>query len=440
MCTDFMAPLLRGLLYPGKERGVSVADFWRVRFQGFGQTNRQAWSKDRPLLLLNATQVEDGRRLALGFPPIPPGFLARGQALVQFLNNLNIDPSLRKNFPLGLEDYNLTYQISLAEGVRLSANFPWGFNPGLLKIPHPQTKYPYLKVVDGGVFDNTGIDTLAAVFLAIYQSANDQDEATRKQGARIIDALEKRGVLILEIDSGANPGKPGPVARMLSHIFDPVEALEKAGFVNAQNAKLNYFREFQEVLRSQVKASAADNQGKKAVPDDSAAMEIVPLCNFFQYHCNHSEDVMTAWAMGPDDKAAVLMQFLFEFEKKQHDLQKTLDYLTRCIKIVQDYRHPKKDDKSFVATYRAFKVTKKQFEEEQAVLSFAASATKDALQGATKQADKRFDLMMKAKPPEAAAPNIIDANPAQRLEPGAVQLVLKPRMDSLLLKEASKQQ
>jgi hypothetical protein len=105
MATDFMAPLLRGVLNLKQERGASVSSFWTERFAWSGISDAAARGKNRPLVVFNATAVQTGTRVGIGFPALPAGLLK--PAIVP----ADIDPSLR---------------IALSEAVRLSANFPNG--------------------------------------------------------------------------------------------------------------------------------------------------------------------------------------------------------------------------------------------------------------------------------------------------------------------------
>ena len=63
MGTDFMAPLLRGVLSVGLERGTSVSRFWESQFGWAGKTNQKGFSAARtPLLFVNACDVDSGLR------------------------------------------------------------------------------------------------------------------------------------------------------------------------------------------------------------------------------------------------------------------------------------------------------------------------------------------------------------------------------------------
>jgi hypothetical protein len=133
MCTDFMAPLLRGILTPGIERGTSLSRFWEQLFGWNGFDSRQTTLKDysqtHPMLLLNATEARRGTRFVIGFPPLPPDALRvkshpdDDRFLPSSSDSLLPSPSSgsRSLFDLGPE-----VNITLARAVRVSANFPWG--------------------------------------------------------------------------------------------------------------------------------------------------------------------------------------------------------------------------------------------------------------------------------------------------------------------------
>jgi hypothetical protein len=361
MCSDFMAPLLRGILLPILERGQSVSLFWERQFGWEGCTNLEGYGSAgsaprrfrrpplAPLVIFNACDLERGTRLAVGFPPLPPGLLG---CPPEFSDYHVIDPG----YPaVELMDLDTGYEVSLAEAVRLSANFPWGFevakitprsrgSSGLLPrgmreggaqptdsqlpagFPTPkQASAPgfvrdEVPLTDGGVMDNTGIDTVAQLFLrlalmaeagrsgALGQFREDakgkltDDQVGRierralKVGAmasEILAELKRRGVIVMEIDSGAKPRKGGVTTAALPTVFEPLSGLENAGYANALFAKDGHLQ----ALR--LLSSLQDGNRPRVVP--------------VRFECNHSEDVMTAWALGPADKALILVQFLVNY-------------------------------------------------------------------------------------------------------------------------------
>ncbi|MBM3994366.1 MAG: hypothetical protein FJ303_09475 [Planctomycetes bacterium] len=277
MCTDFMAPLLRGPLVTGRERGYSVSTFWRDRFQW----DRPIEGK-RPLLLVNAAEVERGTRLVLGRPVVPPRFFAEGM-------NDN-DPEqqkffLEKQFPRSLADVDRRYELAAHEAARLSANFPWGFAVGRLTYRDSENRRKDVRVLDGGIVDNTGLDTFVFLLRALRKmtlvTPSAGQEKRKALAGKIMASLERRGILLVAIDSGAKQSPPSWIEKRFSAVAEPAEALTNAGYVNAQLAKELGLDESLNVLVRSTKTG-------------------VPVLRV-PYTCNHSENVMTAWALGPTD-------------------------------------------------------------------------------------------------------------------------------------------
>ena len=73
-----------------------------------------------------------------------------------------------------------------------------------------------------------------------------------------------------------------------------MQALGNAAYVNADFATWQHIRVMKDVLAQEVRGVS--------VP------RLHPLC----IQCNHEENVMTAWALGPNDKAKVMVRFLIE--------------------------------------------------------------------------------------------------------------------------------
>src|SRR5439155_4807281 len=199
MSADFMAPLLRGVLTPGVARGDTLSAFWKERFgwaDCWDQTGYQGVydPKLHPLLCLNASNVGKGSRLVVGFPPLPYRLLQRGSIE---------DKELSPTQAWGDLFENLQGRMSLARAVRLSSNFPFGLH--VSELPAPAGGKP-THVLDGGVVDNTGLDTVYALVCGLDEKSH--QGPTR--GQTILDQLRQRGVVILEIDAGAKPSTEQP--------------------------------------------------------------------------------------------------------------------------------------------------------------------------------------------------------------------------------------
>jgi hypothetical protein len=377
MCIDMMAPLTRGALLPGIERGTSLSRFserrlgWEDINNLFGFANRQDLAQNGgierverviPLLAINAADVRNGTRLVIGFPAVPPELL-------------HAVPEERAKVQRATEvvDFNPRCHISLAEAVRLSANFPWGVQVGqLVRKPSGTEDLKELDVIDGGVVDNTGLDTITHLFQSLAVLADEEERidrfisgvvsllgaplganplllevvatrlllqqpnrfpgpdhradasinrsSLRHRALRILRRLNRRGVLVIEIDSGLKPQPDSPLATTFPTLFEPLGALDNASYSNANLAKYHNGADLEEALRLGQPHDLPLPVGDKAVFNAV-------------FQCNHAESVMTAWALGPHDKAKILVEHWVESQMKepllQHPQKGTIPLLTK---------------------------------------------------------------------------------------------------------------
>jgi hypothetical protein len=153
-----------------------------------------------------------------------------------------------------------------------------------------------IDLLDGGVNDNTGLPTLWEVVQHLHDLA-----ATRRwyhpptgpaaKAQAILRELRQRGVVLVEIDSGAKPN-----LATVSELRVPSQALENAGYASAFAARDWYLERISRLL---------------AVDD---LPEQVPTVWVRKFTCNHSQpgDVLTAWALAPSHKARILATFACE--------------------------------------------------------------------------------------------------------------------------------
>jgi hypothetical protein len=204
--------------------------------------------------------------------------------------------------------------MSFAEAVRVSANFPWAFRVASMRLPPsngnltagqvPPPRAPNVHLLDGGIVDNTGLDTVLHLLRSLEALASSgENPLTNRRVAlakRIMSTLKERGVFLIEIDSGAKKRPPKWIERRFPTVFEPGRALSNAGFATALFEKE---RLSDEELNTLLQLRTEEG-------------------GYFRmtFTCNHSEDVMTAWALGPDDKAKVLVQFLIELERNANIL------------------------------------------------------------------------------------------------------------------------
>jgi hypothetical protein len=428
MCTDFMAPLVRGILTPGIERGTALSRLWEPQF-GWTRCDNVggydgAFGPERPLILLNACSARAGTRFMVGFPPLPRGIGVHGP------KENEGDPSqtlaTAKLFHAQtLADFWPHYQVSLAEGVRMSANFPWGLHTARLRkqvytlsedalrtLPQDKQRWEQVKrlilgdeatrpvkrkellellpqdyrpwaqtlergddaksevdalrqlvpwlhelqfdiyvrpalrerarcllgallavdkllekreevmdLLDGGVNDNTGIPALWEVVQHLHDLAlrpdpdSLADPSIRLAAKWIWSELVKRGVLLVEIDSGAKPS-----LEEVAEVLTPTQALNNAAYANAFSARRWYLRQLNTLLIPPV-LEEPDPFAALVVPGGEEPPHYHVLADSPMYvktfECNHSQrsDVMTAWSLGPKEKAHVLATFYCEYRQ-----------------------------------------------------------------------------------------------------------------------------
>lgn len=324
MSMDFMAPLLRGVLTPGVNRGEALEWFWEERFRWDGIDNEteltaKTDSSDQkgllaPLVLFNASKVTSGTRFIVGFPPLPTALDFR---TVLEKENMAAPSMWTRNPPGSLSDLKASMRVSLAQAVRLSANFPWGL---------PVTKVENTHLLDGGVVDNTGLDSIYQVFEQLNLS---------EEGRMLLGRIAMRGVVLLEIDSGAKPDMRSDDDQEARGILEPLDGINNAAYTNADIAGERYREKIGAILLSarsgwiaRAKDSTHSDEVRKRM-DELAASLPPPLthypiqCERFQpdrsawgeYSTFPSPDigsVMTAWALPPEQRARVVSQFLIE--------------------------------------------------------------------------------------------------------------------------------
>lgn len=340
MCLDFMAPILRGVLTPTLDRGDALARFWTDEFHWRDSTDfsgyrapitQRNYEKNPPLLLFNASDVTEGSRLVVGFPPLPSRLWAPAGIWMDAEPNKSKPAVLPFDRPKTFAELDPAHRISLARAVRMSSNFPWGFP--VMEFRAAQDKKAPLHVLDGGVVDNSGLDTIYNLFLALEWYAKKDNAAAQPfyhaKAHAILNELCQRGVVIFEIDSGAKlsrSGTSGPLAGLL----EPTDALNNASFTTSQLVERFYIREIKRILTPNLD-DLAHGDAEVATRLKSLNQQLRTAVQHVQFQCNHyavpagdavssspdedeaaKHEVMTAWALGPDDKAEVVARFLAE--------------------------------------------------------------------------------------------------------------------------------
>ncbi|WP_404364312.1 patatin-like phospholipase family protein [Corallococcus coralloides] len=351
MLTDFNAPILRGVVLLGVGRGESLAKYWKEAFQW----NDQPVSPQvPPLLFLNTANVATGERVIVGKPPLPPA-----------LATAPIGPVGRR--AQSISDYVPGHDISLADGVRLSANFPWGVDISYVARGSEQR----LSLIDGGIYDNTGLDTISLVLNKLNematQSASSQSEGTPHARARALLAnLRKRRIIVLEIDSGAKPQELAGVARMLRPLFAPGAAMSFASH--------SYARQMVDLQLDSIRKALSGPEGYAANVVEHRTFLYKPLTGASTpsspSQCNEEQDlnpIMTAWALGPEDKARLIRIFL-EQEKQ------VIDGLNVFVKNARSEGRPEASARQDPVAVQAWEALTANLQRDRAILATSLGA------------------------------------------------------------------
>jgi hypothetical protein len=172
------------------------------------------------------------------------------------------------------------------------------------------------QIIDGGVVDNTGLDTLALLMDALRRQASATPSDDRAQGAessfrRVLDEMRKRGVLLIEIDAGARPSPPTWPATSFSSLSKPVEALGQAGHRNASILREHNISHIREALDEE---------------EDVPAIVGVVRAGF---DCTQEGDVITAWALGHAARAQIYADFRAVEDRFAASLDMQLEAIAR---------------------------------------------------------------------------------------------------------------
>ena len=322
MCTDFMAPLLRGVISPWRERGQAVSWLWTRKLFSQAASLTTATNGDAvpPLWLCNTTHVAAGHPLVIGFPPIP-------QELVRPTANVEIT-----------YDFDLCqWRLDRPQAIRVSANFPWGFEVAkspLNVIQKNGAEKSSVHVIDGGVFDNSGITSIRLVVEAIQRLADEDTAKTpstsRKQAVSlaklVIGKLHRCGVILLEIDSGAKPEPPGGATQLLATALSPIHALNNSTYFTSERSSSDNINSLRERLRSPRAEDLRERLiGLRSYSNETRRLKIEDeqVDTFFHVKvtCNEQDNVMTAWALPPDDKAKIFVRGMVATKELTKNLQ-----------------------------------------------------------------------------------------------------------------------
>ncbi len=344
LSTDFNAPLLRGLVFPGLERGEAMTDFWRSEFgwqDRYFTQRKDPTQSFGPLLLINLTDVNQGTRIVAGFPRLPVGLLGPTELAPER------DPSARAARPdaAALTDLDPALAVDVEEAVRMSANFPYGFDLPLLGLGDPTER---VRVVDGGVLDNSGIDTLDQLFVGLERladpgSAGSAPPELVERAERLLAELARRGVVLVEVDAGAKPEAPGSMSQVLGNVLLPIHSLSAAGFVRAGEATEQHVSSMDAVLRRAARPPSAA-AGLDPAARFRAKIDLLGIRLKHHIFVLDTAGLMTAWGLTPRQKGQLVGRFIAEDALQRDVLKDSLVELARNGRAAERLGRDARDD------------------------------------------------------------------------------------------------
>lgn len=216
---DFLAPTVAAFLFPDlvqrflpqpllNDRGLALEESWEAGWDEFeaGEWFRRRfetlWENDpfaTPLLLLNGTVVETGQRLIIN----PLGFDSENF-------HRTFSDALDSAAAMGSE-------IPLSTAAHLSARFTYVSPAGTIRRRDlTDSEKQWIRVVDGGYFENSGAVTADEILLAVQQKA----EALKIAIWPVVIHISNSPVRPAE-QSGGLPGR----RMLMGEVLSPVRAL-----------------------------------------------------------------------------------------------------------------------------------------------------------------------------------------------------------------------
>ncbi|MEM6780069.1 MAG: patatin-like phospholipase family protein [Planctomycetota bacterium] len=376
MGMDYMAPIYRGFLQPLETRGEGLYGFWNDQF------NWRNWSRGRfsdrwdaikqPLWFVNVTDIDHGRRVIIGCPELPRELLP-ANGILPVAANPTVDTEqaartrVHQPYTFSAMDPDQTIDLSVCRLARLSSNFPFGFRPAVVQLadPSPLSQRPTsniggtprrIHLLDGGIVDNTGIDSVHALILSLHRHAS---QFAHPQAINLLGRLRRRGVIFVEIDSGARPDLGASGNGGFAWLSQPIAALSKASYTTALHSSESRLAELKRhlslhpgvrLLETLIEPDFTVGVSELGVQlqrddllriaagvltsDDPDPMLSSFLADRLTCHIDVGDDaqVMTAFALTPEDKARILTQFLIEADK----WDASADRMSADLRLIRD--------------------------------------------------------------------------------------------------------
>ncbi len=334
MKQDHLGAAVAGFFTLGGGRGPGIEKFWETRFDWKDRRLASLYTGEQsgrlPALIINSTLTNSGTRLAIT-NLAPSEFFAGGkfgpdrdQSNLGEATRFNqiketqkdakseaktLDLSASRYDPLPAQINTLNelapaWNIALAQAVHASSNFPFGFplmrfertgwydrvsarTLPLRDVLTDPRQEDLLEMTDGGVIDNTGVDSVLALLRANAQQ------------------IRARGVLIVQIESSFLQSDAHTDPSQVLHYFtESNQAMWRAKF-NADTAAYNMIRaELQDLMQE----PNAMEQVKVAINNQPYIVGYQGRrCAFFLLRAGEraNENVMTSWRLDRKSRAVL---------------------------------------------------------------------------------------------------------------------------------------
>lgn len=242
---DYLGPLFRGFLTPFSNRGESLTAYWDRAFP-WSVVDQTTRDPTKPLLVFGVADIDTGRRLIIGYPRLPRDWFSR------WTNKATPDPqrwilSDKDHAPYSLSSLrqdDMLPKVRLTRAVRMSSSFPFGFEPTRMVADVPGSSSrasSRIHFLDGGMVDNTGVDSV----LAIVSRINDSETPRCKQ---LSAQLRSRGIYLIEIDAGAGSGEVAD-SGIFSRVKQPFGGYNRGVYAAAKRARDRNVAELQALFK-----------------------------------------------------------------------------------------------------------------------------------------------------------------------------------------------
>lgn len=285
---DFMAPFMVGLLDPRVGRGERLAQWWKDKLKWDEGIHAQP-AGTVPLLLFNAVVASQGSRVVFGKPAITGELLG---------NPDEVRPSPQSGMRL-----QLAGELAVEDAVRISASFPFGMDLATVGDE---------SLIDGGVLDNSGTDAIGSMFEGLDQLAVGAGPH-QTQASCLVRSLRSHPLVVLEVDSGAKPTSiddngPSSAGDWMAHSNSITAAMwrRERSAVGAVNATVRRFG--QDSAKGSRWIAFPYLPGLAPCKSTDAATEDVATTTA-QPDATNDDGVITTWALGPNDKRALVHGF-----------------------------------------------------------------------------------------------------------------------------------